>query len=71
MISYLIISICLTQITEMCPYYFNLEDKFLEQAGIKPSATTDELFDVDVDTDFCADIPVDDVDTGMQSKPSV
>lgn len=29
------------------------------------------LFDVDVDTDFCADIPVIDFDTGMQSKSSV
>ena len=29
----------------MCPYYFDLEEKFLERAGIKPAATTDEVFD--------------------------
>ena len=28
----------------MCPYYFDLEEKFLERAGIKPAATTDEVF---------------------------
>jgi beta-lactam-binding protein with PASTA domain len=32
------------KVKEICPYYFDLEEKFLEQAGIKPSATSEEIF---------------------------
>ena len=32
------------EVKELCPYYFDHEGKFLEQAGIKPSATLDEIF---------------------------
>lgn len=46
----------------MCPYYFHLEDKFLARAGIKPSATSEELFDCSFDDDFCPDSTLDDVD---------
>ena len=28
----------------MCGYYFDLKEVFLEQAGIKPAATTDDVF---------------------------
>ena len=31
-------------VKEICPYYFYLQDIFLECAGIKPAATTDEIF---------------------------
>ena len=50
------------KVTEMCPYYFHLEDKFLARAGIKPSATSEELFDCSFDDDFCPDSTLDDVD---------
>ena len=32
------------KVKEIWPYYYDLEEKFLEQAGIKPSATSDEIF---------------------------
>jgi hypothetical protein len=32
------------KVKEIYPYYFDLEEKFLEQAGIKPSATSEEIF---------------------------
>ena len=32
------------KVKEVCPYYFDLEEKFLERAGIEPSATSDEMF---------------------------
>ncbi len=54
----------------MCPYYFHLEDKFLARAGIKPSATTDELFDCTVDNSLYTDIALDDADSDMNSKSS-
>ena len=44
MISYSVMELCFAQVLEICPYYFALEDKFLERAVIKPSTTTDEIF---------------------------
>jgi len=32
------------QVKEIRPYYFDLEEVFLEHAGIKSAATTDEVF---------------------------
>jgi hypothetical protein len=32
------------KVKEICPYYIDLEEKFFERAGIKPSATSDEIF---------------------------
>ena len=43
----------------MCPYYFKLEEVFLNRAGIKPKATTDDLFD---DISFGSRDPVDSED---------
>jgi hypothetical protein len=31
-------------VKEICPYFFELKEKFLERAGIKPSTMTDEFF---------------------------
>jgi len=54
----------------MCPYYFDLEEKFLERAGIKPAATTDELFEEDDDVQYDSNCHLDNSDTGMNSDDS-
>ncbi len=58
------------QVIEICPYYFDLEEKFLEQAGIKPAATTNELFEEDDDVQFDSNFHLDNSDTGMNSESS-
>ncbi len=58
------------QVIEICPYYFDLEEKFLERAGIKRAATTDELFEEDDDVQFVSNFHLDNLDTGMNSESS-
>ena len=42
----------------------------MERAGIKPAATTDELFEEDDDVQFDANCHLDNSDTGMNSESS-
>jgi hypothetical protein len=64
-------ALCFAQVLEICPYYFALEDKFLEQAGIEPSTTTDELFDDDDIANVCSDNHIDNFATGINFESSV
>ena len=56
---------------EICPYYFDLEEKFLERAVIKPSVTVDELFDANDDDAFGNDTHFDNSAEGKNSNSSV